>query len=121
MELAASSRRPEAEEPSVTAFITGFTSDSIHPETRYDWTVVDVEYQRNGVSGYEFHHIKFHRPLIDGHDDVYGYLLLQAIVFELPGHVAVFDPITGSNRFRGDNFERGLREVIAAWHKRGDL
>ena len=66
---------------------------------------------RNGISGAPFHVLIFH----DGQSTKLG------IVFEAASHVAVFDLelLTqqeirfGLNSYRGDQFEPGLRRLIA--------
>jgi len=65
--------------------------------------VSEMAYQRNGISGSGFYVIQFKRQGTT----------LQAIVFDEPKHVAIIDPMDLDNHWRGDVFERGLRQVIA--------
>lgn len=66
--------------------------------------VLEVTYQRNGISGEGFHVIRFRR-INDG-------LVLLGIVFEAASHVAVVDPTDLTSHWRGDNFEQHLREYV---------
>lgn len=98
-------------------FINGKPSSAVEP---YEFTVehlnspttrcvvTEIDYQRNGVSGEGFFVLRFQcssspeRPLI-------------GIVFdEAPRHVAVIDPYNLAEHFRGDVFEQGLRQAVAA-------
>lgn len=106
----------------MTYLTAKFKNDSIHPETRFEYTVTDVEYQRNGSSGEGFYHLTFHRPMRENEGSkttpagsIIGIENLQAIVFDQAPHrgfCAVFDPNRRSHHYRGDNFEAGLRKVI---------
>lgn len=79
--------------------------------------IIQVAYHRNGVSGEGFHAVRFEA------DEVKGEMV--AIVFKEPYHCAVLnvemlsDPECGvkfgANSWRGDRYERELREAIAAW------
>ncbi len=71
--------------------------------------VLNVAHHRNGVSGEPFYVIRFK----DGRQDMIG------MVFETPGHVAVFDAkllaqdviAFAANSWRGDEYEPFLRDV----------
>ena len=75
--------------------------------------VIKVEYHRNGIMGVPFHIVQFR-----GHRDAAENMI--AIVFDAPGHVAVFDYDMlktgefsfGVNSWRGNVYEKELREVI---------
>lgn len=72
-----------------------------------------VAHQRNGIGGEGFHVVTF----------MHDKLSMVAIVFDAPGHVAVFDRIAlaegivgmGENSWRGDDFEDALRTAIAQY------
>lgn len=74
------------------------------------WTVQDIAHHRNGIAGEGFYVLLF---TSEGES-------LVGIVFEAPGHCAVFNPgrlyegtiAFGENSYRGDVFERWLREQI---------
>ena len=65
-----------------------------------------ARYHRNGVAGEGFHLCSFLFTR--------GNLALVAVVYETPGHVAVINPVNIAERFRGDDFEKALREAIEA-------
>ena len=78
--------------------------------------LIQVEYHRNGVCGEPFHAVLFEDE---------GKKML-ATVFDEPGYVAVIDvelactPVGvtfGSNSFRGDFYEKKLREWIEDYRK----
>lgn len=74
--------------------------------------VLEIAYHRNGVSGEGFHIVRF-----SSEDDVF-----IGVVFPKEHHVAVFNEGLlgqgvikfGQNSYRGDHFERWLRNEIAA-------
>lgn len=80
-------------------------------------SVQSVAYHRNGVAGEGFHVVTF--TMRDGREG----RPMVATVFATPGQVAVLDVgkladgdvAFGSNSWRGDNFEPGLRQAIARW------
>jgi hypothetical protein len=73
--------------------------------------ITSMQHHRNGISGASFHAVTFR-------DREHGPMF--AVVFEQPYHVAVFqldklakgDIEFGSNSWRGDEFEPGLRRAI---------
>jgi len=67
--------------------------------------VLEVDYQRNGVSGEGFHVVKF--------TDARGTFI--GIIFEASKTVAVVNPLDLHDHWRGDSFEPGLRAVVANW------
>lgn len=86
---------------------TGFTSQST-------CLVHEVDYQWNGISE-GFHAIEFTTLRPDGRrTDV----RLLGIVFDRSKHIAVVNPLDLGDHWRGDNFEAGLREVVAVWSER---
>lgn len=94
-----------------TPFYHVFKCTYYRGETEYIAT--EVTYQRNGVSGEGFHVVKFTKT--GSGSDGSGSLI--GVIFEASKHVAVIDPLNLDSHWRGDNFEAGLREVIAAWDK----
>ena len=77
--------------------------------------VHQVSFHRNGIGGAGFHAILFDASLDTGTH------LMVATVFDQPGHVAVLQvkPLStdvgvkfGANSWRGDCFERELRDAI---------
>ena len=76
-----------------------------------------IAYHRNGVSGEGFHAVIFDGAADEGR--------MVAFVFPSPFHVAVVnvdklaDPAIGvtfgENSWRGDRYERELREAIKEW------
>jgi hypothetical protein len=112
----------------MTTFITKFENDSIHAVTRHTWHVTGVEYHRNGSGGEGFYLVEFHRAVMASEDhrpraaklskdSIVRYLSLRAVVFRTDCHCAVFNPAKADDCYRGDNFERGLREVIKVYEK----
>ena len=81
-----------------------------------DITIEAIAYHRNGVSGNGFHVVTFE------HDA----LPMIGIVFEEPGHCAVFNQrllgtgiiAFGENPWRGDEFEDALRHAITVYQQR---
>lgn len=79
--------------------------------------VIEINHHRNGVSGADFYIVKFASPK---ERDKRKFTNMIAIVFDEPGHVAVFDYDLlklGNTKFcqnswRGDVFEKELRELI---------
>ncbi len=69
----------------------------------------EIEYHRNGVTGEGFHTVRFESLEGDG--------TMVGVVFETPGHVAVFEVHSlwrkPTKKFRGDLFEPELRAAIA--------
>jgi len=74
------------------------------PTERY--TVTEVSFQRNGVSGEGFYTLAFFGRNVAN---------LMAVVFDAPRTVAVFEPMNLASHYRGDVFEPGLREAIEVW------
>ena len=78
--------------------------------------VGEIARHRNGISGEAFYVVKF----TEGRNAMLG------IVFDAPGHVAVFDRrllntgdiAFGSNSFRAEEYEKPLRDVIAEWEQK---
>ena len=78
--------------------------------------VGEIARHRNGVAGEPFYVVKF----VAGKDAMLG------IIFDTPGHVAVFnrrllnkgDIAFGSNSFRAEHYEKPLRAAIEQWEKR---
>jgi hypothetical protein len=76
---------------------------------------IDIAYHRNGICGAAFDVVLFH----DGESRK------VAVLFPEQGHCAVLDVAKlaagdiafGSNSFRGDNFEAGLREAVTSFHR----
>ena len=76
-------------------------------------TMTAIAHHRNGIDGAPFYVVAFceHRVRMVG------------VVFEAPGHVAVFEqgPLAqgvigfGVNSWRGDVYEPALRQAIADW------
>lgn len=72
-----------------------------------DFSQFSARFHRNGISGMPFH--------------ACGFLFrrgrkwepMTAIVFATPGHVAVANPAFPESRWRGDEFEPVLRQLIA--------
>lgn len=79
--------------------------------------VQEVTYQRNGVSGEGFHVVKFLNIPRESYDErgARAAVVLLGIVFEGDKQVAVIDPTDLSSHYRGDKFEAGLRQAVAAW------
>ena len=79
-------------------------------------TASEVAFHRNGIAGESFHVVLFTKGC-DGALDPDRFI---AVVFEGKGQCAVFNLENlnegeirfGSNSWRGDQFEPGLREVI---------
>jgi len=79
-----------------------------------------IDSHRNGVSGATFHVVRFSDKSCRGENPGTTGENMLAIVFDMPGHVAVLDADKvgqGEVRFfhnswRGDYFERELREAI---------
>jgi len=75
--------------------------------------IIDIASHRNGITGAPFTVVLFEDKGAEGSRKV-------AIVFDEPHHCAVFDVTKlaegdidfGSNSWRGDNFEKSLREAI---------
>jgi len=75
-----------------------------------------IDYHRNGVSGEGFHVCKF----IDSKE---GFMI--GIVFPSAGYCAVMniDMLSegiidfGKNSYKGDHYEKELRQAIASWGK----
>lgn len=80
----------------------------IHISNNHKIEPLEVAYHRNGIASNGFHVIRFK---FDGDDFV-------AVVFDEPGNVAVLNldllPCIkfGSNSWRGDEFEKSLRDAI---------
>ena len=78
--------------------------------------IEEIAYHRNGVSGVGFHVVKFSEPSEERQ--------MLAVLFDTDewGHVAVFDRKLlgrdiikfGENSWRGDHYEKELRQAIAA-------
>ena len=66
-----------------------------------------VRFHRNGIGGEGFHVVTFTYLASDGSADA-----LLGVVFREDGHVAVLDPTDADRRWRGDNFEDGLRRAV---------
>lgn len=77
------------------------------PRTEDTCEVLEVDYQRNGISGEGFHVVRFR---FQDHE-------LLGVVFDEPKHVAVIDPTDLASHWRGDNFEAGLRQVYTTWER----
>lgn len=85
--------------------------------SRFVRRVTAIAYHRNGVSGEGFYVVRFQPYVASGVEDE-----MVAVVFDAPGHVAVFDLdklahgtiAFGENSWRGDDFEPELRKAIAA-------
>jgi hypothetical protein len=92
--------------------------------------VLDVAFHRNGVGGAGFHVVLF-KPAPDLDDRWHGDDVFMAVVFDAPGHVAVMrlshrpqgedddpkglaDEEIHANKWRGEHFERELRDAIDA-------
>jgi hypothetical protein len=81
--------------------------------------VDEIAYHRNGVTGAGFHVILFHQRGLSCE--------MMAVVFEAPGHVAVFDKDVlnddvvafGENSWHGDEFESDLRKAIKKQEEKG--
>ena len=75
--------------------------------------ILNIDYHRNGVGGAPFHAIVFRDRSTEGSTKL-------GIVFEAESHVAVLDIAKlaggdiafGSNSWRGDHYEKRLREAI---------
>ena len=75
--------------------------------------VKEIARHRNGSSGEAFYAVLFR----NGNDSMIG------VVFDAPGHVAVFDLMLlldgdiafGSNSFRAEEYEKPLRKAIEQW------
>jgi len=80
----------------------------------------NIEFHRNGISGVGFYIVLFYE--IDENNNKKEMI---AIVFKTEKHVAIFNKELLNknvikfkiNSFRGDLFEKGLREDIANWEK----
>lgn len=120
-------------------------------------TVHQVSFHRNGIGGRGFHAVLFDTPYqvcsnCKGHDSA-GWVdasgksapcpdckgtefeastrRMLAVVFDAPGHVAVFDVAKlsdpaigvafGENSWRGDRFQPELREAIASEDSDGSV
>ncbi len=80
-------------------------------------TIKDIDYHRNGIGGCGFHVITFTQK--DGHRNQN----MMAVLFDTDdfGYCSVFDTDLlgqgniqfGQNSWRGDNYEREMRKVIA--------
>jgi hypothetical protein len=76
-----------------------------------DLEIQKVSYHRNGISGAPFHVVLFHDPDAGP---------MVGIIFDSPYHVAVLntdklsrgDVTFGSNSWRGDQYEKSLRQAI---------
>ena len=83
--------------------------------------ILNIDYHRNGVCGEPFHAVVFRDTGPEGS-------IKLGIVFDSPHHCAVLDVAKladcdvafGSNSWRGDVFEPGLRRAINK-HNRGDV
>jgi len=64
-----------------------------------------IHYHRNGITGESFHTVRFTSPAGE----------LVAVVFEARMHTAIIDPMFPSERFRGDDFDKHMREAIKQW------
>jgi hypothetical protein len=81
--------------------------------------VIAIDFHRNGIGGAPFHVVLFE-------DDVLEATRKLGIVFDSPDHVAVFDTAKlaagdiafGSNSWRGDQYESGLRLAIEHFSQR---
>lgn len=84
--------------------------------------VRSIKYHRNGVSGAGFHLVRFtHEP--DKHnvrDTIPGEREFVGIVFEEPSHVAVIALDNLEDRWRGDRFEKDLRDSIKVFEEMED-
>lgn len=78
-----------------------------------------IRYHRNGISGAGFHTVLFsHIP--DQHNvkwTIPGERQFIGIVFEEPSHVAVLALDDLESRWRGDNFEKDLRDSIRVFEE----
>lgn len=103
-------------------------------------SVQEVSYHRNGVSGEGFHAILFKSDIgstseeeaktwnIPATDGEKGANFL-AIVFDCPGqcavicldHIAKYGVKFGGNSWRGDDYERELREAIKTTQSSGSI
>lgn len=75
-------------------------------------TVTHVDFHRNGVAGSSFHTVDFK----------WNDTLLTAVVFESPGHIAIFrtsnqvaNHFDSSSMWRGDEFEDIVRAGIKSF------
>jgi hypothetical protein len=80
--------------------------------------IIAIDYHRNGICGAPFHVVLFD-------DDVLEASRKLGIVFDRPDHVAVLDTTKlangdiafGSNSWRGDQYESGLRLAIKQFYQ----
>ena len=96
--------------------------------------IEEIAYHRNGISGAGFYVVKFIDPdvtkpktrLIDQMNEIEGAQgKMLGIVFDEPGHVAVFDRgllaqdliAFGANSWRGDYYETDLRKACEGYSK----
>lgn len=85
---------------------------------------LEVTYQRNGVSGIGFHHVRFlYTPVYNGlrnHETVELHGVL-ADVEEGVKFAGVVDPRDLNSHWRGDHFQPFLEECVAMWSATLDL
>lgn len=78
-------------------------------------SIIDIAHHRNGIAGVPFHVVVFN----DGESVKIG------VLFGTDNHCAVFDLAKlaagdirfGSNSYRGDDFESGLRMAVKHFYK----